>query len=214
VCSEAASCQGGEAIWSDNAAQYGLEHVYSGRASLAQPDFTAECIAMRRAGVQAVALSFDINSNRRVASSCARQDYRPRFLGVGTITAPDFAEDPNLDGYIVGAPVFPWTDSSTPARQRFHDAMAAAGMTPSPNGADGWTAAVLFETVADRIDGPVTSAAIIQGLYALDGDDLGGLTGPLRFAPSGPPPLRACGAGVIASDGAWIAFGDASIVCG
>ena len=45
--------------------------------SLTQPNFTAECLAARNAGLTFLMLGMDTNSERRVISSCAQQGYNP-----------------------------------------------------------------------------------------------------------------------------------------
>ncbi|MGH9000303.1 MAG: hypothetical protein ACRDY7_13045, partial [Acidimicrobiia bacterium] len=72
---------------------------------------------------------------------------------------------------------------------------------PGPGSINGWVSAKAFEAAAKGIaaDATPTSADIVNGLYALDGDDLGGLTYPLRFEPNKPKKKIACGYPVVSN---------------
>jgi hypothetical protein len=45
----------------------------------------------------------------------------------------------------------------------------------------GWVSAKMFEAAVLNSSDPTSSAGILEGLYALGGNDLGGLTQPLTF---------------------------------
>jgi branched-chain amino acid transport system substrate-binding protein len=78
MCAEVSACRDGEHVFSEHAKSLGFEYVYKGQASLAQPDFTAECLAARNAGVQSLLIFLDTQSLTRFAASCAvRVSRRP-----------------------------------------------------------------------------------------------------------------------------------------
>ena len=69
VCRESQVCLEMAAGVKRNAAEFGFKVVYEGQASLAQPDFTAECISARNAGAEIVVPTFDAATMRRIAQS-------------------------------------------------------------------------------------------------------------------------------------------------
>ena len=202
-CVEAQICEDGDRIWNDEAPALGFQPVYRARASLAQPDFTAECLRARQAGVQTWIINLDAASLSRLAAACARQGFRPTFGMGSSNAAPHLAKDPNMGELIVGLPYFPWFLRDTPGRRQFHNAMAryAPSLTPSAGHANGWSAAKLMERALRTVSGPVTSEAIRAALWSLRGDDLDGVTAPLTYAPNQNAVRAICWANVTVRDG-------------
>ena len=67
--------------------------------------------------------------------------------------------------------------------KEFHDAIRqyAPDMEDVQAAAVGWAAAKLFETAAAKIGDRPSSAQVLDGLWSIKNDDLGGLTTPLTF---------------------------------
>ena len=189
TCVEGEICGEADRIWAANAEKFGLQSVYRARSSLAQPDFTAECLQARNAGVEIWQLVLDQNSVQRLASACARQGYRPRYAFANSIVDARLERDPNLDGAIGNLNVFPFFEADTPATQEFATAMQryAPNLAFGASQATGWVAAKLFEKAAADLATP-SSEALLQGLWSLRQDTLGGLTQPLTFASEQPAP--------------------------
>jgi branched-chain amino acid transport system substrate-binding protein len=183
VCQEAQLCKDGERVWTEAAPKLGVQIVYTGRGSLAQPDFTAQCLAARNAGVEVLLLILDPNSILRMLASCSRQGYSPILGLTGSEVEDQMRNDPNMDGALAMSSVFPYFQVGTPATDQFQAAMAkfapqqARGVGP----ATGWTTGKLFEKVAAAMAEPPTTEAILRGLWSLRDDTLGGLTQPLTF---------------------------------
>lgn len=203
VCTESQSCTDAEKTFSRDAAAFGFDYVYRGRGSLAQPDYTAECLAARNAGAQAIFVALDQNSTSRFASSCARQGYRPKVGAASQASADRFKDDPNLDGVVVPSPTFPYFQTGTPAVDLFHEAMRSGGVTPGGGAAVGWTAGKLFELAAAGMPEPPTTEALLSKLWSLRDETLGGLTGPLTFLKDQPPPPRPCWFLTVVRQGKW-----------
>ena len=72
-------CRDGAEVFPKYAPKAGFEFVYQGSGSLAQPDFTAECLAARNAGAQVLVPIMDANSVQRIARSCNSVGYKPVF---------------------------------------------------------------------------------------------------------------------------------------
>jgi branched-chain amino acid transport system substrate-binding protein len=206
-CVEIGPCDEADRILAEEAARVGFEHVYRGKASLTQPDYTAECLSARNAGAQVIMMGLDGQSQLRIANSCARQGYRPVFSSPAS-AAPGgkiVKEEPNLDGYVTTSSVFPYLQSGTPATDEFNQAMRTYAPKEGigVGSATGWVSAKLLEKAAVNLPEPPTSEAVLQGLWALHEDTLGGLTGPLTFVANQPAPRMTCGWNMVVKNQAW-----------
>jgi branched-chain amino acid transport system substrate-binding protein len=193
------TCSDGVAVCDDTARvapgyikRYGLQLAYQGKASLAQPDFTANCLAARNEGAEILYLALDANSYARFGKGCASVGYKPRYGIAQPVMLAELATDPNMQGSPGVSYTAPFFFGANPAISRFQQAMARyAGKAPLTGSASlGWSAAELLGAAARRLPATPTSADILEGVWALNGDDLGGLTAPLRFkrdAPTVPP---------------------------
>src|SRR5207253_1979065 len=72
TCAEASACHDADKLFANGAAKYGYQIVYRAQASIAQPDYTAECLAARNSGAEIAMVVLDGNSVSRFAASCAR----------------------------------------------------------------------------------------------------------------------------------------------
>ena len=144
ICVEAQFCDTAERVITDVAQKAGLEHVYRGRASLAQPDFTAECLSARRQNVEVLAVGLDQNSVNRVTAACARQGYHPTYST--NIIVDQHKVNPELAGAVGETIVF----SVVPVRDASHRRVPGSGAVLRPgscprrgNGGrvDGWETA-------------------------------------------------------------------------
>ena len=195
ACAENEACRETvERTWSEWAPRLGFETVYRGRASLGQPDFTAECLAARNAGVQVLLHASDTNSVARLALACGRQQYHPIIGLISGAVADRLKADPNLDGAVGPSTVFPWFLSGTPATEEYQRVMRTFGknVPPGVGPAMGWVSGKLFEKAGANLPEPPTSEALLRGLWGLRNDDLGGLTQPLTFAENQPARAKIC----------------------
>jgi branched-chain amino acid transport system substrate-binding protein len=101
-CVEANICSSGYALAPRYAAEFGLNLVYRGQVSLAQPDYTSACQSAKTAGVQLLAVGTDANSLKRIARSCDGVNFHPRFVAGANITL-QLADDPQPAGRGVSA---------------------------------------------------------------------------------------------------------------
>ena len=183
-CVEAEQCKTFHDTAAAKASSLGVQIVYDAQVSLAQPDFTAECIQAQRAGADGVITAFDGPSIVRFARSCSQQGYKPQLMTASLAVIESIAKDPNLDGLMAPQGVFPYMATDLPGERIFRAAMAkyAPGVEISPAVGTVWTAGVLLQEVAKKLPhDKVTSADFFPGLYAIKGNTLGGLVGPLTF---------------------------------
>jgi branched-chain amino acid transport system substrate-binding protein len=216
ACAEAQACADADRIFPDRAKGLGLDLVYKGRASIAQPDFTAECLAARNAGVQTFFVMMDGNSVGRIGNSCARQGFKPQFASASSIILDRFKTDPNLDGLYGSNQTFPYFQDSTPATAEFQQALKAfgGGVTLGSGVAVGWTAGKLLERAGQAMPEPPTTEAILRGLWSIKNDTLGGLTYPLTFTEGKPSERKLCWFNVQVLNGKWTSPDGNKLSCG
>jgi branched-chain amino acid transport system substrate-binding protein len=204
-CTEGQACADKEANWKKYAQQLGMQVVYDSRASVAQPDFTANCIAARSAGAEAMVPVLDSASQLRVARDCDRQGYRPMFIAPGPFPqAPSY-----IEGMVATLQGFPWfLTSGSPVLEEYGTAMRKyvtsqiTAVTPQ-----GWVAGKALERALQLagVSNPPTPKDVFKGLYALNGDTLGGITPPLRFVEGKASPEMRCMFVAKVVGGKWIA---------
>ena len=215
TCTEAQACRDGDGVFTSRAADFGLQVVSRSRVSIAQPDFTAECLAARNAGAELLLNLVDAPSISRLAQSCARIGFRPP-LGLAT-SSPAVATDPNVSAAIFGSGVFPWVLSDTPARAEYHDVFSTIPNARFDNlSAGGWAAASIFAKAAKATIGPKdtpSSALVLAGLWGLAGETMGGLTAPLPFRKDQPPAKTSCYFPMVTSGGNWQALNAGHYEC-
>jgi branched-chain amino acid transport system substrate-binding protein len=192
-CIEAASCSALYSVAPGLASKYHLNLVYRAEGSLVQPDFTSTCQAAKSAGAQLFFIFMDPNSIERIARSCASVNYHPQLF-VATGDAPPQATDPLLDGMYVSMPVLPWMVTSNPGIAEYRNVMAkyGAGLLPSNSSIVGWVSAKLFQLAAQHLPDAPTSESLLDGLWSIKGNDLGGLTVPLTFSRDQSAPMTFC----------------------
>jgi branched-chain amino acid transport system substrate-binding protein len=183
-CVEAPTCKQLNDEFSKASEENGVKVVYNGTYTIAQPDYTSECLQLKKSGAQAVAAWGEQNANIRLAQSCARQDYKPQWLVFGTGANRKVAE---FEGGVSGSPVFPWfIRSGSPGIEEYVQAFKK--FMPSQVTQDGgsipvggWISAKIFEKAAQHVSDTPTTADILKGLYAMKGETVDGLL-PDKFA--------------------------------
>jgi len=184
VCQEASVCATYTDHWSKNAPRLGYDVVYRGQASLGQPDYTSQCLAAQSAGAQVMMIAFEPNSVRRLRSSCTSVGFTAPIVLVSVMSTADMAEDPAFDGTVIAMPTLPWFLTDRPAIAEYQATLrrVAPNLPIDQSTIVGWTAAKLFERAATgHLSEQPVNADLLRGLWSIKGDDLGGLTYPLRF---------------------------------
>ncbi|MGH9035888.1 MAG: ABC transporter substrate-binding protein, partial [Acidimicrobiia bacterium] len=188
-CVEAEQCK----TWHDTAvakaSSVGAEIVYEAQVSLAQPDFTAECIQAQRSGAEGVMAGVDAPSVARMARACNQQGFKPQYMTASLAVIESVAKDPNLDGLMAPVGTFPHMADDLPATKEYQAAIQqyAPSVVSSPAVATVWTAGALLREVSKQLpDGKVTGADFLPGLYSIKGNTLGGLMGPLTLNEGAP----------------------------
>lgn len=214
-CTESSDCSRVEDRWFNKgyAERAGLDPVYRAKISLTQPDYTAECIQARDAGVELLSVAGDASTVARVAYSCHRQNFDPQFLQISTSVESSTVTEPGLSDMLLAMPTFPFAGASFPASSEFQSVWQkyGDGTAPGPAAALGWASAKIFETAA-RKAGDVSSAGLVRALHTFRNDRFGGLTVPLSYGPSGTSDST-CMFSMKGAGGKWTAPGGAKPIC-
>lgn len=215
ACTETPLCALGTRLVSEAAPRYGAQVVYSAQITITAPDYTAQCLGARSKGVDFFVLGADANSIGRIATSCSRQGFAPRYAAVSISVTAALEGQPVLEGFVSTQSVFPWMATGTPAADEFATALKtyAPGAVAGQATAAAWTSGQLFKAAASHVQGELTTATLIDGLNAIQGDNLGGLTVPLSFGAGRGHPQPECYFPIQIVNGAWSAPNGTAPLC-
>jgi branched-chain amino acid transport system substrate-binding protein len=182
-CSEDPNCASAVPLTKADAASVGIQLAYQASFSASSPNFTAQCVAAQQAGVEALFVAGASQSaNQRVLDNCASQHYQPAAIAavgtLGSATAKD-AQIPVQWGYTGTLPWFVQNASTATFHQVMDSYLSKAISPPLVMGT--WTGLQLFAAAAKNAGATPSAQDIYDGLYALNGETLGGLTAPLTF---------------------------------
>jgi branched-chain amino acid transport system substrate-binding protein len=215
-CGEAAGCFTARDVFKAGAAEQAGGHgVYNAQISLAQPDFTSECLQMKSNHVQAAMVAADGNTLSRAARDCKQQGVALKWVSFGIALVNSIASDPNLDGLVGASSTFPWFLTNGPAAD-YGQAMATYARNVALSGAtsDVWSSGVMMQEASRSLPpGNVASSDILNGLYALHGDTLGGLAPQISFSRGQPAPGGTCYLWVSLQGGHFVAPGGFNYTC-
>ena len=207
-CSEVEACH----TWNDSlqggaAAKQGASIAYSAQVSLAQPDFTSECLQSQSHGAQALLAAVDANSLVRLSRDCAQQGYHPLYVAVSLAVVDAVATDPNLQGLVAPQGTFPWPANDTPAAQDYQTAIRqfAPGLQGSGASSSVWTSGRLFEEAAAHLPAHPTPHDLFSALWTIKNDTLGGLAPPVTFTQGKGATPSTCYFLVEVAGGKWVA---------
>lgn len=215
-CAESTLCTVGYQRETQDVPQAGGRVVYSAQVSLAQPDFTSECLQAQSKGADAIIVGADGNTLSRAANSCAQQNYHPLWLTLHIAMIDSIASNPNLQGARGTMGSFPWAATDIQPARDYRAAMsqyAPGAMLGSPGSAV-WTAALLLRVAAANLpaSGP-SSQDILKGLWQIKNNNLGGAAPPLTFVQGQPAPPANCYFITEIDGNAWRAPSGSRLTC-
>jgi branched-chain amino acid transport system substrate-binding protein len=205
LCTEIPACAQAKPLFEADAKANGMDPVFSALASRTQATYTAECLAAKQAGAQAVIAYVNTVV---FARDCARQGYKPIY--VSSDLGPSLATikvEPSL-GNASGATIdFPCLDPLIPAGKEFQAALKqyhpeyapggskrdqfASGICSAWVGGQGFKKAI--ENAAVASTATATNEDVIKGLSMFNGETLDGLTPPLTLSDGTTPnPQQKC----------------------
>lgn len=201
-CGEAASCEGHANEVERYAARKGKELVYKSAVTGAQPDFTAQVVAARNAGAEALIVETTVPAVRRIKQAAERQAWSPVFVSFSNLHETNTPED--LAGFIAWsttAPLISPIMAPYLAAVRRHVPGGAIGVF----GSDLWAAGKLLERIAPKLGDTVTTARIVQELQAVRNENLGGMIPPITFGRGVHVDVNLCGVALRFDGKAWSA---------
>jgi branched-chain amino acid transport system substrate-binding protein len=197
-CAEAPVCAESVPLAKGTAALAGLGFIALSVSSSA-PSYTAPCLVMKNAGVDALFIATNGAIIPRIMDACAQQGYRPALLAnMGTVL-PTWITDPNLTGALIVSPTAAISDTTNPgvaaylAAVKKYDPSLASSPQLNATTLWMWTGGKLFEAAAKagNLTPSATPAEVKAAIYRASGTTLGALTAPLPLVP-GQPVVSAC----------------------
>ena len=180
-CREAATCTDLHQTVGAFSGTNGFQVVHEAQISIAQPDFTAEVISARNAGAQAIITLADNATTIRIARAARRQGFEGLIVNQGGGTDERFFIE-DVEGAIVGhVGVVDWQNSALMGDYRAAMDQFAPDGVRGGMGANSWAAGRMLERIAPLIAADPTPAAIIEALYSLRGETLGGIIPPTSY---------------------------------
>ena len=193
-CAEVEACKIYHDEGTSRAGTVGAQIVYTAQVSLAQPDYTAECLQAQRSGAQALMLGVDSTALSRFVRSCFQQGFKVPIVTASLATINSTTKDPNLEGLLSPVGTFPFVANDLPAEREYAAAIARYAPTIEQSGSTSavWVSGALLREVSKGLPATVTSADFLQGLYQIKSNTLGGIAPPLTFVEGKPAPDFTC----------------------
>jgi branched-chain amino acid transport system substrate-binding protein len=182
-CRESPSCKAGrDHLVNEFAKQTGLQVVHEAQVSITAPDYTAEVLAAKNAGAEGFIAFMDNFSVTRAARAAHRQGWSPPFSVQFSFHDERAVKNggDDVNGFLVGAAMPHWT---SPKLNDFRTAMQkyVTGGVLGSWSEMAWAAGKLMEVFAKGFPANPTAADFLKGLYAVNGETLGGLVPPLAY---------------------------------
>jgi branched-chain amino acid transport system substrate-binding protein len=170
---------------------------FTEEVSSSAPNYTAQCLAAKQAGVEVISTATAPVVAAHIASDCATQNYHPYFIALDGAVAASFATDPGLGKqFIGGEPDIPFFVKNTPATKAYQNALKkyAPGIEQQPTYSEaevqlwlqGQLIAAAIKAGKVSTNGPAGAKGVLKGMYALHGETLGGMSPPLTFSKTKP----------------------------
>jgi branched-chain amino acid transport system substrate-binding protein len=193
-CAEAAVCKQVLPALQGYGKSLGLIMPISAAIAVAAPSYTAQCLAAKQAGAQALIIDASYAAGSRFVPACAEQGYSPLYVIPSGAFDNRYLQVSQLNGAYVPTTNALWF-ASIPAVEQFKQAMAKyePGTALGPNPMSGWTGGALFGAAAANLPANPTPANVFTALYALPKNDtLNGLAPPLNFHSGAPASQVTC----------------------
>jgi branched-chain amino acid transport system substrate-binding protein len=191
----------------------GTNIVYATAVSPTSPDYTAPCLSMKNAGANMAIVGISPAVTLNIMDTCLQQGYRGAFMTTAGLSSPAWNKQASLNGakvYVLDD-VWPFYDQSTAAQKDYVAAInqySPGMLTNSGYNAyvqDAWTGLEMFKAAAEaaKIGPSSTSADLLNGLYTLHDETLGGLIGPVTFSKSAKAQAENCYFVSLLQNGQW-----------
>jgi branched-chain amino acid transport system substrate-binding protein len=198
------------------ATSLGLNATFHAAISSSQPNFTAPCLAAKKAGVDAMMIAGV--PVERITPSCAQQGFTPMWVLPGEVVTSQVLKTPQLGDVLAPQMAFPFfiEDSAT---KDYRSAMDTNYRGPkdemfSPLTSSAWMTGLVYRQAFDNIGAKtsVTSADILDGLYQVKNLTAGGLLPGLTYT-KGQKRTVDCFWETRVHDGKWVAVNGLKTTC-
>jgi branched-chain amino acid transport system substrate-binding protein len=177
----------------------GVNVSYSGSIPSVAPNYTAPCLAAKQSGANGVFVANGPPQTLGVVKSCSAQGFKPMYIAAESSLANSSLGTPGIDGAVGEVTNLPASATDNAEIAAMHKALDTykPGVLDngefSPGSSMLWASGRLFEAAAraGRLGDNPTPAQVLDGLYALKNETLGGLAAPLTFA-KGQPTSSKC----------------------
>jgi branched-chain amino acid transport system substrate-binding protein len=191
-CAESAQCQESVPLIKAAGQSVGVPVVYSASISATAPNYTAQCVAAKQAGVKAIFIGDSIAVIDRVATDCNQQGYDPVYVTEGTGFQNMALTTPGLENHLWSSyPILPYfgTESAVSSMyatlDKYYPGTQQQTLTWSEFAPQVWTGALLLAQAVKNAgvtsSDTVSAAMVTAGLNKVSGDTLGGFSPPLTF---------------------------------
>lgn len=192
-CAESPQCSESIPSIRKLAPKYGVSLSYTTAISFAAPNYTAQCLAAKAAGVTALQVADASLIVQHVATSCNEQGYQPTVVGGDGSLASNFVDTPLLNDKLLGyEPDVPFFVNDTAGTKAMLDAFKKyePAMLKSPDygetAVQSWVSGLVLAAAVKYgkagLNGPVTSKELTDGMYAIPkGSTMGDMTPPLSY---------------------------------
>jgi branched-chain amino acid transport system substrate-binding protein len=189
-CVEVAICQESSQEAKVLLPKVGMQLIYSTGISFSAPNYSAQCLAAKQSGADSLAVGDASAIVTKVAQDCATQGFTPTELSADGSVAIAWLTVPAMNGNIDVQGDIPWFVHNSITKPMYAALNKyAPGVTTGPNFGEvvvqSWAAAVELELASAKLGAHPTSAQVLQGLYALKGTTLRGLSAPITFHKGG-----------------------------
>jgi branched-chain amino acid transport system substrate-binding protein len=196
-CAESAQCQESVPLIKAAGAKVGVPVVYSASISATAPNYTAQCLAAKQAGVTAIFIGDSISVIANVANNCTQQGFNPIYVTEGTGFTNQALTAPGLENKLWSSyPILPYFSNAaavttmTTTVDKYFPGTTESTDTWSEVAAQAWTAGLLLaqgvKNSGASASSTVTPATITAGLDKVSNETLGGFSPPLTFTAGKP----------------------------
>ncbi len=199
-CAESVQCQESVPLIKADGQSLGVPDVYNASIAATAPNYTAQCLAAKQAGVTAIFIGDSTSVIARVAEDCNKQGYDPIYITEGTGFTNQALTTPGLMDHLWSPyPILPYfsSDSAVTAMNtvidKYYPGITQNASTWSQFAAQAWTAGLLVAQAVKNAGGTagdtVSSAVITKGLDMVSNETLGGFSPSLTFTAGKPHPV-------------------------
>jgi branched-chain amino acid transport system substrate-binding protein len=193
VCAEIAGCSAQANQFKAAGDALGLDYKGLITVGATEPDYSAECLKMKGQGVQGAFLALASATAYSLMDSCNRQGYTPHWVVCCSTFDSKFTQLSNE--VVSNQQTLPWFIDD-PCLADFQGAMKKYEGAPASHSVAlvQWAALEVFRKAITKagVSAP-TRQDVFAAMYALQGEDLGGiLPQPLKFTSGQPSPQIRC----------------------